>query len=51
MDIRGIDNFINNFLQFENNSNNYKKLVIKEQCKKDFMETIYTALDQGFGIA
>ena len=51
MDIRGIDNFISNFLQFENNSNNYKKLVIKEQCKKDFMETIYTALDQGFGIA
>jgi hypothetical protein len=51
MDIRGIDNFINNFLQFENNSNNYKNLVIREQCKKDFMETIYTALEQGFGIA
>jgi WD40 repeat protein len=51
MDIRGIDNFINNFLQFENNSNNYKKLVIREQCKKDFMETIYTALEQGFAIA
>jgi hypothetical protein len=51
MDIYGIDNFIEIFLQFENNSNDYKKLVIKEQCKKDFMNTIYETLQQGFVIA
>jgi len=51
MDIYGMDNFIKIFLQFKNNSNNYKKLVINEQCKKDFMETINTALELGFNMA
>jgi hypothetical protein len=51
MDIYGIDNFIKNFLEFENNSNNYKKLVIKEQCKKDFIETINTTLGIGFNMS
>ena len=46
-----MDNFIKIFLQFKNNSNNYKKLVINEQCKKDFMETINTALELGFNMA
>jgi len=51
MDIWGMENFITNFLQFENNSNNYKKLILKDKCKKDFMETVDVALAAGFNMA
>jgi WD40 repeat protein len=50
MDIWGMENFITNFLQFENNSNNYKKLILKDKCRKDFMETVDVALATGFNM-
>jgi WD40 repeat protein len=51
MDIYGIDNFTKSYLQFENESNNYKNFFIKEKCKKDFMKTIDIAVSQGFSNA
>jgi hypothetical protein len=50
MDIHGMQLFTDTFLQFTNNSNNYNKLIIKEQSKEAFMQTVNAALGAGFNM-
>ena len=45
MDICGMENFITNFLQFEENNS------IKKECREYFMETVNAALGAGFNMA